>query len=123
MQNFLSIKKKTTKSTSDILFAPFYSIMKMYVKMESPENIFRDALPNFWPINSGIVFTLDFNNIGAKIQPSIIINITASHSKCPTANPLSAPEVANPTKCSLEIFVAKIENPMTNHPIFLLARK
>jgi hypothetical protein len=34
MQNFLSIKKKTTKSTSDILFAPFYSIMKMYVKMD-----------------------------------------------------------------------------------------
>lgn len=34
MQSFLNIKKKKTKSTSDILFSPFYSIMKMYVKMD-----------------------------------------------------------------------------------------
>jgi hypothetical protein len=34
MQNFLNIKKKKIKTTSDYLFAPFYSVMKMYVKMD-----------------------------------------------------------------------------------------
>jgi hypothetical protein len=44
-------------------------------------------------------------------------------SNCPTATPLAAPVPAKPTKCSLPMFEAKSEAPITNQPTFLPARK
>lgn len=60
--------------------------------------------------------------MGARIQPKKISVNIAINSNCPTAKPRVDPEPANPIKCSLEIFVAKIEMPTVNQPIFLPAK-
>ena len=73
--------------------------------------------------NSGVVTTPALIYMGAIIHPSSIRMKIAINSNCPTANPLAAPEPANPIKCSLEILAAKIESPMVIHPTFLPARK
>ena len=62
-------------------------------------------------------------NIGAKIHPKTIKAKMAIHSKCPTTNPLDAPEPASPIICSLEIFVINREAPIINQLILLPARK
>ena len=41
---------------------------------------------------------------------------TASHSKCPTARPVLAPDPARPMKCSLEMLVANSDVPMATQP-------
>ena len=48
---------------------------------------------------------------------------TASHSKCPTASPVVAPDPARPMKCSLEMLVANSDVPIANQPTLRSARK
>lgn len=73
--------------------------------------------------NSGTVTTFDLKYTGAKNQPKKIKVKIAISSNWPTANPLNEPAPANPMKCSLEMFVAKIEIPTAAQPMFLPARK
>lgn len=91
--------------------------------IENEAKNFLILTSNRFSKNSGVVKTPDRINTGASTQPKKIRVNIAINSNWPTANPLDEPEPASPIKCSLDIFVANIEIPTVNQPIFLPARK